>query len=215
MSTVNSDPLRHFNKLSCVQISTKPNPAPTKTGAKRRGDATENAFPAPFKRKKSVNAQDLEQPSLQPISRTNATASHPKRTREGKAHRVSKRTAKTEKTHEASDDEVHAGLEEAYEHKVHPGKQVAGGSSRDSEQLSDTSDSEGDASQLAHETVVKKAKRDRIRSKHVHHVPPDETREQRDSRTIFLGNVPMEVAKSKVCLTFLSWPLFSPIVSLP
>ena len=35
----------------------------------------------------------------------------------------------------------------------------------------------------------------------MHHVPLDETKEQRDARTVFLGNVPMEVVKSKVCLS--------------
>ena len=183
--------------VSCDQTSTvgtKPNPAPTKTGAKRRGDAVEDAFPAPVKRKKSVNAK--EQPSFQSTSSTNAPASHPKRAKEGKVHKVSKRTAKTEKIQEEeSGDE--ARVEEAYEHKLRPGKQVTRGSSRDEEQLNDTSDSEGDASQLTHETV-KKAQRDRTRPRHVHHVPPDETKEQRDARTIFLGNVPTEVAKSKV-----------------
>jgi nucleolar protein 12 len=133
---------------------------------------------------------------------TNAPASHPKKTKEGKAHKVSKRTTKTE---EESDDEAH--VEEAYEHKVRLGKQVARGSLRDEEQLNDTSDSEGDASQLTHETVVKMAQRDRTRPRHVHFVPPDETKGQRDARTVFLGNVSMEVAKSKVCpSSLLSWP---------
>jgi len=45
--------------------------------------------------------------------------------------------------------------------------------------------------------VVKKVQRDRTRPRHVHFVPPDETKEQRDARTIFIGNVSMEVAKSK------------------
>ena len=103
-------------------------------------------------------------------------------------------------TPEEIGDEDNAVLEETYEHKVRPGKQVARGSSRDEAQLNDTSDGEEDASQLVHETIVKNVKRDKTRSRHAHHhhVPPDETKEQRDARTIFLGNVPMEVAKSKV-----------------
>jgi len=143
--------------------------------------------------------------------------SHAKTTKEGKGKRVSKKTTRTEKSPEEIGDEDNAGLEEAYEHKVRPGKQVAKGSSRDEEQLNGTSDSEEDASQLVHETMVKSAQRDKTRSRHVHHyVPPDETKEQRDARTLFLGNVPMEVAKSKVCplLSHLA-SLFSPIISLP
>ena len=192
--------------MSCVQSSTlpaKPNPDPTKTGAKRRGHAVEDALPAPVKRKKSLNAEDL--PTFQSMSSTNAPASHPRRAKEGKADKASKRTAKTEKTQEESGDEAH--VEEAYEHKVRPGKQVDRGSSRDEEHVDDTSDSEGDASQLTHETVVKKAQRDRTRPRRVHSVPQDETKEQRDARTIFLGNVSMEVAKSMVCpSSLLSWP---------
>jgi nucleolar protein 12 len=185
----------------CVQISTprtKPSPPPTKTGVKRRGDAVEDASPAPSKRKKSVN--DKTQPSVRPIPSINEPVSHSKKTKEGKGKKVSKKTTRTEKTPEEIGDEDNAVLEETYEHKVRPGKQVARGSSRDEAQLNDTSDGEEDASQLVHETIVKNAKRDKTRSRHAHHhhVPPDETKEQRDARTIFLGNVPMEVAKSKV-----------------
>lgn len=105
-------------------------------------------------------------------------------------------------------DEDDAGLEEAYEHKIRPGKQVARGSSRDEERLNDTSDNEEDASQLVHETMVKNVQRDKTRSRHLRHpVPPDETKELRDARTIFLGNVPIEVAKSKVCLLSFSHAL--------
>ena len=198
MSSANFNPPRRFNRLFCVQISTKPSPAPTKTGVKRRGDAVEDAFPitSTSKRKKSIN--DNVQPS---IPSTNEQASHSKKTKEGKSKRVSKKTTRTEKAAEVIGDEDNAGLEEAYEHKVRPGKQVARGSSKDEERLNDTSDSEEGASPLVHETMVKNVQRDKTRSRHVRHpVPPDETKELRDARTIFLGNVPMEVAKSKVCL---------------
>lgn len=179
----------------CVQIST-PSPAPTtgKIAIKRRGDAVEDA--APSKRKKSVN--DNAQPSVRPIPSTNEPASHSKKTKEGNGKRVSKKTTKTENVPESGNEE-NSGQEEVYERKVRPGKQVASGSSRDEERPNDASDSEEDASQLIHETMMKNSQRDKTRSRHVqHHVPPDETKEQRDARTIFLGNVPMEVAKSKV-----------------
>jgi nucleolar protein 12 len=145
------------------------------------------------------------QPSVRPIPSTNELASHSKNTKEGKDKRVSKKTTRTE-----TDDEDNAGPEEVYEHKIRTGKQLARGSSRDEEQLDDTSDSEEDVSQLVHETVVKNPKRDRTRPRPAHHhIPPDETKEQRDARTVFLGNVPMDVAKSKVC------PLsFSPGITL-
>ena len=184
-----------------VQVSTsqtEPSPAPTKTGVKRRGGAIEDAPPVPSKRQKPVN--DKTHPSVPQIPSTIEPASHSKKTtKEGKGKRVSKKKTRTEEAPGEIGDEDNAGIEEAYEHKVRPRKQVARGSSRDEEQLNDTSDSEEDASQLVHETMVKNSQRDKRRSKHVHHVPPDETKEQRDARTIFLGNVPMEVAKTKVC----------------
>ena len=199
--------------MLCVQVSTPRtncSPAPIKTGVKRRRDAVDDAFSAPSKRK--ISANDKAQPSVRLSPSTNEPASHSKETKEGKGKRALKKTTRTEKAPEEIDDEDNAGLEETYEHKVRPGKQVARGSPRDEEQLNDTSDSEEDPSQLVHETMVKNAQRDKTRSRHVHHyVTPDETKEQRDARTIFLGNVPIEVAKSKVCpssfspgLTFLT-----------
>jgi nucleolar protein 12 len=160
---------------------------------------------------------DKAQPSVEPIPSTNELASYSKKAKEGKSKRVSKKSTRTEKAPEEIGDEDNAGLEEAYEHKVRPGKQAAIGSSKDEEQLNDTSGSEEDASQLVHETMVKNARRDKTRSRHVHYVPPDETKEQRDARTIFLGNVPMEVAKNKVRPLSFSpgLTLFSPIISLP
>lgn len=46
--------------------------------------------------------------------------------------------------------------------------------------------------------MVKKDRRSKTRQGHVHNVRSDETKEQRDARTMFLGNVPIEVAKEKV-----------------
>jgi len=203
-----SKPPSRFIGVSCVQVSTprtKISPAPTKVGIKRREDAVEDAIPAPSKRKKAK-----EQPSVPPKPRINAPATHSKKTKEEKGHKASKKPTEKVKTREESGDEDHEGLEEAYEHKVRPGKQAPRGSSRDDEQLNDTSHSEEDASQLVHETVAKRAQRDRTRPRHIHHIPPDETKEVRDARTIFLGNVPMEVAESKVCpLLFFLASLFS------
>ena len=62
-------------------------------------------------------------------------------------------------------------------------------------------DDEGDPSQLVHESLVPGGKH-----KHGGHktkyVPEGETSEQRDARTVFVGNVPLEVMKSKVRLPF-------------
>lgn len=133
-------------------------------------------------------------------------ALHSKKAREGNNDEGPKKPSKTEKLPEESDEED-AGLEEAYERKVSKGRRPTAGSSRSKDQPNHTSDSEGDPSQLAHETATKKDRRNKTRPRHVHHVPHDETKEQRDARTIFLGNVPMEVIKGKVYpSTLFPWP---------
>jgi len=52
-----------------------------------------------------------------------------------------------------------------------------------------------------HESLAAKTSRknDRTPKNKAKYVPPEETKEQRDERTIFMGNLPTEVAKSKVC----------------
>ena len=190
------------NFVSRLQISTLPtnsHQTATNTGAKRRRDALRDDFPTPLKRKKSVNARG--QSSRRPPPTTNPE-SHSKAAKEKKSDEVPKKGAKNKELPTESDDEEDdAGLEEAYERKVRPGKQIATGPSRNKAQPSGSSDSEGETSQLIHETaVVKKDRRSKARQGRGHNVPPDETKEQRDARTIFLGNVPIQVAKEKVYL---------------
>lgn len=60
------------------------------------------------------------------------------------------------------------------------------------------SDEEGDPSKLVHESVAVGSK-PKTTSGKVKYVPSEETPEQRDARTVFVGNVPVEVVKSKVC----------------
>ena len=202
------------NFVSCLQISTPPthtDNTAANTGAKRRRDVLKDDFPAPLKRKKSVNTKGQSSPRPPP---TTKRESQPKADKEKKGEEVPKRAKTKELSTESSDEEDDAGLEEAYERKVHP----ATGSSRNEAQPSVSSDSEGETSQLVHETtVVKKDRRSKTRPGRVHHVPPDETKEQRDARTIFLGNVPIQVAKEKVYPKFLHpmASLVSQILSLP
>lgn len=76
---------------------------------------------------------------------------------------------------------------------------VRGNADSGSEEASD-SDDEGDPSNLVHESLTKGAKsRQRERHNKSKYIPPDETPERRNARTIFVGNVPVEVAKSRVC----------------
>ncbi len=86
--------------------------------------------------------------------------------------------------HKDVSDEELDGPEEAYEHaKVKPVSQE------------EESDDEGDPSTLVHESM-RKSPGDK--KKKGYFVPLDETSEQRNQRTIFVGNLPIEVAEKKV-----------------
>lgn len=65
---------------------------------------------------------------------------------------------------------------------------------------SEDSDEEGDPSKLVHETLLKGNSTKSASKKK--YVPAGETKEQRDARTIFIGNVPIEAVTSRVCTTY-------------
>ena len=63
------------------------------------------------------------------------------------------------------------------------------------------SDDEGDPTQMVHESLLKgDASATTSRHGKTKHVPTEETAEQRDARTVFVGNVAVEVTKSRVRL---------------
>ncbi|KAI9452443.1 hypothetical protein F5148DRAFT_1300950 [Russula earlei] len=84
----------------------------------------------------------------------------------------------------SDDEEADEGPEEADKQNIE-------------KQPSATPEGEEDTSQLAHETTAKKGRHSQTRSRHAHQVPPDETKERRDARTMFLGNVPVEACKEQ------------------
>jgi nucleolar protein 12 len=63
----------------------------------------------------------------------------------------------------------------------------------------DDDDDGANPSLPTHESLLP-AKSKRIRSSKPKYAPSDETAYQRDLRTIFIGNLPLEVAQKKVCL---------------
>lgn len=60
------------------------------------------------------------------------------------------------------------------------------------------SDNEEDPDNLVHESLTKKNKK--VRTPKTKYVPSEETSELRDQRTIFVGNLPIDLASKKVCL---------------
>jgi nucleolar protein 12 len=199
---------------ACAQVSTLPTsltatPVPRNAGIKRSRDTGNGSLPDSVKRKKSAEAIDQSQSltskpaTAEPLAKDSKNVKRKKRISEG-----SKTRSKTKDASEGSDEEeADGGLEEAYERRNRrPGKEGAPSTSKNKEGSERTSESEVDASQLVHETVARgdrhgKTRPTRRRIMH-HDCPPDETKEQRDARTIFIGNVPVEVAKSKVCPGF-------------
>lgn len=67
-----------------------------------------------------------------------------------------------------------------------------------SEAEEDADDSNSDPSRLVHESLTDKSKSKSTRGSKQKYVPPDETAVQRDQRTIFIGNLSLEVAQKRV-----------------
>ncbi|KAL7422726.1 Nucleolar protein 12 [Cryptotrichosporon argae] len=117
------------------------------------------------------------------------------------AERPAKKARKDKKARSAvgSDDDAGEldaapGPAAAAPRAVAPIQQVEDG---EDGQSSDGSDSEGDAGELVHESVkAARARRER-RGRAQKYVPAGETAVERDRRTVFVGNLPVEVAKSK------------------
>lgn len=123
-------------------------------------------------------------------------AVHPKKkvrfSKEEPTDRKSKKKGDKRKKEKApepvsSDGENDEELEKAYT----AGKQVP----------APDSDDEGDPTQLVHESVATSSKKSKstpaVKTKFI---PEDETPDQRDSRTIFVGNLSAEVAQKRVSL---------------
>ena len=97
---------------------------------------------------------------------------------------------------ESSDEEDNGALEDAYETakantKVVGAEKEAVASEEDDDD--DDDDDEGDPTTLVHESVKKLPTKRKGK-----YIPPDETSSQRDSRTVFIGNLPAEIAQKKV-----------------
>lgn len=95
-----------------------------------------------------------------------------------------------------------AGVEDAYlaSHSHSDTRQNFQGDDRTDAIASHDSDNdevEFDPSKLVHESISKGASK-HAGSRKEKYVPPSETSEQRDARTIFIGNIPVEAMKSRV-----------------
>ena len=204
--------VNNLQVVSTLPTSLTATPVPQNAGVKRRRDTGNVSLPLPASIKQKKSARPIDQSLLtsntaaaQPVAKDSKKIKKKRRVDES-----SKVKGKTKDSSEGSDEEqVDDGLEEAYERKIRrPATEGAPRTSKNKEESESASDSDvdGSTSQLVHETVAMGGQQGKTRPtrRRIHYErPPDETKEQRDARTIFIGNIPVEVAKSKVCTSFL------------
>ncbi|THH16527.1 hypothetical protein EW146_g4122 [Bondarzewia mesenterica] len=150
---------------------------------------------------------------------TNHAPSLPKKGKKGKAS-ASRSIARVNALED--DEQEDADLEDMYlagQTKGTTGTSVGQDKEEKAQESDSSSDDEGDLSQLVHESVSKKDRARGARSKKLKYVPPDETAERRNARTIFIGNVPIDAAKKKGAYTFClisshgsSWDVVQPLL---
>jgi nucleolar protein 12 len=134
----------------------------------------------PPKRAKRSNESEIhEEPSKRKVKPVPATKSKPE--------------VKVVEYGESSEDEDDPALEESYfkrrnEKSAVSKEKVSGDSS---------SEDEGSDTHPVHESMSKDGRTERPRARKAF-VKPDETKEDRDRRTVFVGNLPVGVAKERV-----------------
>ena len=114
------------------------------------------------------------------------------KTREKAVTKAVQVVAESESEEEEDADEESGDVEDENEDEGGPAEE-------DVEEASSESDDEGDPSKLVHESLQKGAPpKGQSRHGKSKFIPSEETPEQRDARTVFVGNVAVEVAKSRV-----------------
>lgn len=173
-----------------------PSPAgPSERSAKKRKPELEAGLDADNvhskrRKSKSENHPKVAQTVEKPSERKTKTQ-EPKPVKQAKLGDK----GKARKVEEVSDEEEdNSDLERTYLHgKKDTGTEKA--PETDSEN-SENSDDEG-TSNLVHESL-REGKKARKTGRKIKYVPAEETAEMRDTRTIFIGNLPVEVAQKKV-----------------
>jgi nucleolar protein 12 len=144
-----------------------------------------------------ISAQPLASSSLAPVVPQQADASA--------SPAVSKKAKKATK---AKKGKQHIAVEPSNDAKESEDEQETQGSQpvastsagRDAveDNLQDSDEADGSELDLMHESLKPGYKKGKEKASKVKYVPPGETSAYRDRRTVFIGNLPIEVAKSKV-----------------
>ncbi|KAI0769984.1 hypothetical protein C8Q74DRAFT_1272578 [Fomes fomentarius] len=153
-----------------------PTHAPKHTAAptpEKKRKATEDALNVKAKRSKS-EAAALDTPSS------------------SKAPKASKQKPAEDDSDDSEDEDEEDDEEE--------GEDEDEDEERTGQDAEDDEDDEGDPSRLVHESLLKggeKGKKGQSKDRKTKHPPSDESPTQRDARTVFVGNVAIEVTKSR------------------
>lgn len=180
----------HAKLNSDRQATKSPLPGPSKSNAdkKRKLDAGKEApVESASKRVKSSTKPVKPASIVQEPLKSEANAK-PKKTQK-KSTKPGKGKAK-ESDADSDDEKDEENLEAAYLKNQAVAKPHA-----DKDDPESDGEENEDTTDLVHESVKKSSKK---RAPKVKHVPQEETSELRDRRTIFVGNLPLEVASKKV-----------------
>ncbi|TCD70865.1 hypothetical protein EIP91_001173 [Steccherinum ochraceum] len=142
-------------------------------------------------KKKRKLAEEASAPSTSKRTKTNSDVETSNRDKKKKEKKTQKPQQAVEDEEELSDAEI--------SHPPSPKKAPKPRDvDKDADEAEGSSDEEGDPSKLVHESLVNGGKgKEKARKKFV---PEEETSQQRDARTIFVGNVAVEVAKNRSLL---------------
>ena len=102
-------------------------------------------------------------------------------------------------------------IEEEYFVRSHKSAKAGDGANQHARHGESSSEAEDNIVPPQHESLTAKTleEKDGGPKTKTKYVPPEETKEQRDERTIFVGNLPPEMAKSKVCPIMYHSPLLA------
>ncbi|KAF9013161.1 hypothetical protein BDQ17DRAFT_1404729 [Cyathus striatus] len=190
-------------KSTPTPISTPANAAPagtSKDAEKKRklGADDESHDTSSAKRAKSSPTKDAKRVNQRPLLKRGQTVKKKeKKDKKSKAEKKSK--GKSKQVEEDSEDDINSDLENAYHQAQEKSTTVKDADKPEEDAESDAeSNDEVDLTNLVHESLAgkeKKSSKPKIRF-----IPVDETQEQKDRRTIFVGNLPLEVAQKRPLL---------------
>ncbi|KAI0372262.1 hypothetical protein BV20DRAFT_964390 [Pilatotrama ljubarskyi] len=112
--------------------------------------------------------------------------------------KTGKKAKKPVESSSESEEDEDAKLQERMQKKGKSAKKADAEEAESSSSSDSDSDDEGDPSKLVHESLLKGGQsKGQSRNGKTKYVPEEESPEQRDARTVFVGNVAVEVTKSR------------------